>query len=298
MVKTAPAQTINIFDRKTLRQKRARAEANFHDHDFLLQWAHDHLIDRLDDVNRDFDTALQIGTRLNKEALAAHPKINNLFSLDCIPHQTDIQAEEDFLPLKEQSLDLIFSIFNLHSVNDLPGALIQARRALKPDGLFLAAILGGETLYELRESLTQTELSFKNGLSPRVHPFADKQQMGALLQRAGFALPVIDSDIVTVSYDNMFKLLADIRGMGEGNIIAQRNRTYPGKNFFLEAARHYAENFSDQEGRITASFEVIFLIGWAPHESQQKPLQPGSAQTRLADALNTDEQKTGEKVTP
>jgi hypothetical protein len=135
----------------------------------------------------------------------------------------------------------------------------------------------------------QAELTLKNGASPRVFPFADKQQAGALLQRAGFALPVVDSDILTVTYDTMFKLMHDLRGMGESNIIAARNRTNPGKAFFMEAARHYAERFSDPDGRIRASFEIIYMIGWAPHESQQKPLRPGSAKTRLAEALKTQE---------
>ncbi|GJL84424.1 MAG: methyltransferase [Micavibrio sp.] len=295
-MKTAPAQTshdteqdIKVFDRSRIRHNRQRAAANFSQHSFMFDWADKQLNERLADIKREFPLALQIGTR---GPAPQSSKINHLISMDIC--NASIIADEEFLPFAGESLDLVLSTLNLHSTNDLPGALLQIRKALKPDGLFIASMLGGETLHELRQVLTQAEINIKGGASPRVSPFADKQQMGALLQRAGFNLPVIDSDIVTVTYDNIFKLFHDLRGMGEGNAIFARNKTPPGKALFLEAARLYQEQFAEKDGRIVASFEVIFLLGWAPHESQQKPLRPGSAEHSLAEALDTNELKTGD----
>ena len=257
---------IQIFDRDLLKMRRARAARNFKNHRFLHDWAEKEIQNRLSDVTRDFPASS---------------------ALDDIPTDEILQNEKS-------NLDLITSNLALHSINDLPGMLIQIKRALRPDGLFIGAMFGGETLHELRDSLAQAEIKLKGGLSPRVSPFADKQDMGALMQRAGFALPVIDSERITVTYENMFKLMHELRGMGESNIIRERNRMNPGKALFFEAAQHYAQNYTEPDGRIRATFEIIFLLGWAPHESQQKPLQPGSAQTRLAEALETDEIKTGE----
>ncbi len=184
-----------------------------------------------------------------------------------------------------ESFDLIVSALSLHLVNDLPGALIQLRRALKPDGLFLGAVLGGSSLQELREALAIAETEIAGGVSPRVAPFADIRDMGALLQRAGFALPVTDSEVLTVRYDNLFALMKDLRAMGAANTLFERARKPTSRRLFLRAAEIYAERFADADGRIRATFEIIFLSGWAPHESQQKPLRPGSAQVRLADVL-------------
>ncbi len=276
---------VQIFDRRLLSLKRKRAAANFSDTDFLFEWAIRNLRDRLEIIKRDFENVLQIGAR--GEPILDHAlicDINNAF-------QPSLICDEEFLPFAPQSLDLIISALNMHSINDLPGALIQIKHALKADGLFIAALFGGETLYELRSALSSAEMEIRGGVSPRVFPFADKQELGALLQRAGFALPVVDSEIVTVTYEHMFKLLADIRGMGEGNIIKARDKHYVGKEFFMKAAQHYAEHFSESDGRIVASFEIIFMIGWAPHENQQKPMRPGSAQERLANALSTKETK-------
>lgn len=284
-----PQNDIQIFDRELLKQKRKRASTGFSDTDFLFTWAIENLRDRLDIIKREHETIVQLGARGGKIIEnAAICDLNDAFSPSII-------ADEEFLPFAPASLDCVISALNLHSVNDLPGSLLQIKNALKPDGLFIAALFGGETLHELRSSLSATEMTLRNGLSPRVFPFADKQDLGALLQRAGFSLPVVDSEIVTVTYENMFKLLADIRGMGEGNIIAARDKRYVGKDFFIKAAQHYAENHAEDlkisGGRIVASFEIIFLIGWAPHESQQKPLKPGSATRRLADALKSKETK-------
>jgi SAM-dependent methyltransferase len=287
-----------IFDRARLRNTGPRPTSKNKDFSFLDTWAVRQLETRLADVKRTFPSALLMGraAQINAKPGQIENLIHMRFAKD--EHKPDVLADEEFLPLREHSLDLVISLLNLHAVNDLPGTLIQIRRALKPDGMFLAVMFGGETLYELRQSLMQAELQLKNGVSPRVFPFADKPQMGALLQRAGFALPVVDSEIVTVTYKDMFGLIEDLRGMGERNIINNRSRTNPGKKFFMDAARSYADKFSDADGRIRASFEMIFLIGWAPHESQQKPLAPGSARSRLADALGAQEMKTAGKAAP
>ncbi len=287
-----PSSDIIVFDRVRIRQNRRRAAGKFNDHRFLSDWAAKNLADRLTDIRKDFETGLHIGpgTELFKCPL---------ISMDlCEQRRPGLAADEEFLPFAEGSLDLILSTLSLHQVNDLPGTLTQINRALKPDGLFMASMLGGETLHELRSVMTEAELSIKGGASPRIAPFADKQQMGSLLQRAGFALPVVDSEFVTVTYENAFKLMHDLRGMGEGNAIAARNRTPPGKTLMMEAARLYQEKFAESDGRIPATFEIIFLIGWAPHESQPKPLRPGQADRSLAEALDAEEISAGEKAAP
>jgi len=276
---------IQIFDRELLKVKRARAVRGFEDAGFLFDWASRQLSSRLDDITRNFENVVQIGARGGK--ILEH---GQCFDFDG-SFSPDVIADEEFFPFKDQSLDLVISNLHLHATNDLPGVLAQIKRALKPDGLFIASVFGGESLHELRASLNHAEMALRGGMSPRVFPFADKQDCGTLLQRAGFALPVVDSDIVTVTYEHAFKLMHDIRGMGEGNVIAARDKRYVGKAFFIEAAKHYAENFVEADGRIAASFEIIFLLGWAPHDSQQKPLKPGSAQSRLADVLKTEERK-------
>lgn len=292
--------SLQIFNRQKIRHNRNRCASNFPEFSFLFDWSTKQLLDRLGDVKRDFPLTLKIGARDDITPYQKHPKIQNIFECDIaeklLSSSLTFQAEEDFLPIKTESLDLIISNLSLHSVNDLPGALIQIKQALKPDGLFVASMLGGETLYQLRQIMSQVEIAQKDGLSPRVAPFADKQDMGGLLQRAGFALPVVDSDIITVTYDNAFKLMQDLRGMGENNAIAEAQKTNPGKAFFMDVAQAYQEQFAEADDRIVASFEIIFLLGWGPHESQQKPLKPGSAQNSLADVLNTQEIKTGDKT--
>jgi SAM-dependent methyltransferase len=200
-------------------------------------------------------------------------------------------GDEENLPFAPESFDLAVSALSLQSLNDLPGALLQIRRALKPDGLFLGCLLGGRTLQELRTALAVAETEMSGGISPRIAPFADVRDMGGLLQRAGFALPVADSEPLTVRYASMFALMADLRAMGATNALEMRLRKPPRRELFLRAASVYAERFADPDGRLRATFEMIFVSGWAPHESQQKPLQPGSAKMRLADAL-------GRKPTP
>lgn len=275
---------IRVFDRAQILRNRARSRQKFKNHSFLHEWANARLAERLEDVTRSFETGLHIGP-----ILPGTQKVQHYFRMDMM--DADLIADEEFLPFANQSLDLVTSTMALHMVNDLPGALLQIKRALKPDGLFVAVMPGGETLHELRHSLMEAELSVMGGVSPRVYPFADKQQMGALLQRAGFTLPVVDSEMVTATYENIFKLFGDLRGMGQGNAIAERSRKHSGKSLFLKAGDLYQSKFAESNGRIPATFEMIFLIGWAPHKSQQKPLRPGSAQNRLADVLKTDEIK-------
>ncbi len=294
---------ITVFDRGRYRNGLARARINFHEHDFLHIWSKSQILDRLSDVNRDFGLAHCIGSRC---AITAddHQKIKYGVVSDvtdnpvCNITSPYICADEEMLPLRAESLDLITSNLTLHHVNDLPGTLIQIRRALKNDGLFLASMLGGESLHELRSCMMQAEIDLYGGVSPRVFPFADKPQMGDLLQRAGFALPVVDSDVVRVTYDNIFKLMADLRGMGEGNTIIARKKSFESRAFFMRVAELYQDQFSENDGRLVASFEVIFLLGWAPDDSQQKPLRPGSAEHSLAEALGTEEVTTGEKAAP
>ena len=209
---------------------------------------------------------------------------------------TFIVADEEALPFAPESLDLAGSGLALHLVNDLPGALIQIRRALKPDGLFLAALLGGETLKELREAWLIAEDEVSGGASPRVAPFADVRDLGGLLQRAGFALPVADTDVVRVTYASPLDLMREIKAMGASNVLSARRRVPVTRKLLFRAAEVYSERFALADGRVSATFEIITLTAWVPHESQQKPLQPGSAKSRLADALGVIEQGAGEKT--
>ena len=179
----------------------------------------------------------------------------------------------------------------MHLVNDLPGTLVQIRRILKPDGLFLGAVLGGATLTELRQAFVAAEAEMEGGASPRVAPFADVRDLGGLLQRAGFALPVVDADVVTVAYPTPLHLMREIRAMGASNMLAERRRVPLRRATLLRAAAIYAERFSRADGRVTATFEILTLTGWCPHESQQKPLRPGSATARLSDSLGVPEHK-------
>jgi SAM-dependent methyltransferase len=207
----------------------------------------------------------------------------------------DVLADEEALPFAEASLDLAVSALALQWVNDLPGTLAQIRRALRPDGLFLAALLGGDTLTELRQAFAAAETETDGGLSPRVAPFGDVRELGGLLQRAGLALPVADVDRVTVRYASPFDLMRDLRGMGATNALIERRRVPLKRATLLRMAEIYADRFSDPDRRLRATFDIVWLSGWAPHESQQQPLRPGSAKSRLADALRSIEQSAGEK---
>jgi len=294
-----------IFDRAQIRRNRDRAAAgDFAAVDFLYREVADRLADRLLDIKRDFRTVLDLGCH-GGEIAAVTPAFQRYVQADLSfgmarrAHgngRPALAADEEWLPFREESFDLVLSNLSLHWVNDLPGALIQINRSLKPDGLLMGALFGGETLKELRDCLTAAEIEISEGLSPRVSPFADLRDAGGLLQRAGFALPVIDSDTVTVTYDNALLLMKEIQSMGEGNAVAERSRRPLRRSVLFRAAQLYQERYADADGRIPATFQIIYLHGWAPHESQQKPLRPGSARNRLAAALNSKEQSAGEKA--
>ena len=292
-----------IFDRALLRARRRRAAASG-PVTFLLDRAADDLADRLAAVLRRFDLALDLGTpgEAVRAALSRLGSVGTILKSDTIAPgdaaRADkfLLADEEALPFGEASLDLVVSALALQFVNDLPGTLVQIRRALKPDGLFLAALIGGETLTELRQSFAAAESEVEGGVSPRVAPFADLRELGALLQRAGFALPVTDVDRLTVRYDSVFGLMRDLRRMGATNALDARRRAPLKRATLLRMAEVYAERFSDGDGRVRATFEIVWLSGWAPHPRQQQPLKPGSAQTRLADVLRTNEISGGEKA--
>lgn len=289
----SPTPSLVIFDRASLRKRRNRAANMDGDYDFLHRWAMKEMAARLSMVRRAHPIALQIGTRAAlPDAKAAG--IETLVPFDMAErnlqgHTGGIHGDEEFLPFANGTLDLVMSLLTLQGVNDLPGALVQIRRALKPDGLFMAAMFGGETLWQLRDALARAELDITGGAMPRVFPFADKQQMGALMQRAGFSLPVVDSDLLTVTYDNIFRLMQDLRGIGDTASMESRARGLSSRALFTRAGEIYRDLYTGADGKIDATFEIIFLSGWAPHEAQQKPLRPGSADHRLADALRTQE---------
>ncbi len=295
-----------IFDRNLLRQRRDRAAASIGDFDFLLQDVAERLCDRLDVVKKQFPLMLDLGGGhgvLSKRLLAregTQSVISTDISLRMAKQSPalSVVADEEMLPFRFGSLDAIISNLSLQWVNDLPGALVQIRQALKADGLFMAAVLGGESLKELRQSLMQAELNMTGGVSPRVSPFIDLRDMGALLQRGGFALPVVDADIITVDYSSPLKLMQDLRGMGASNATVSRLMKPTRRSVLAEAARLYSEKFATPAGRVPATFQIIYAIGWSPHDSQQKPLKPGTAQVRLADALKTEEKSAGDKAQP
>jgi SAM-dependent methyltransferase len=292
-----------IFDRALLRRRRRRAAASG-PVTFLLDRVAEDMVERLSAVLRRFDLVLDLGTpgAAVRTALARLESIGTIIAADALPEYVttgagkSVVADEEALPFADGALDLVVSALALQFVNDLPGALVQIRRALKPDGLFLAALVGGETLTELRQSFAAAESEIEGGVSPRVAPFADLRELGALLQRAGFALPVADVDRLTVRYDSAFALMHDLRRMGATNALLARRRTPLRRATLMRMAEIYADRFADADGRVRATFEIVWLSGWAPHPDQQQPLKPGSAKTRLAAALGTREISTGEKA--
>jgi SAM-dependent methyltransferase len=295
------AESPIIFDRALLRQRRRRAAA-LGPATFLLERATHDLADRLAAVLRRFELAVDLGTPGDavRAALGQLESVGRIVAADAVPGsspgETFVAADAEALPFGDATLDLVVSALALQFVNDLPGVLVQIRRALKPDGLFLAALIGGETLHELRLSFAAAEAEIEGGVSPRVAPFADLRDLGALLQRAGFALPVTDVDRVTVRYDSAFGLMHDLRRMGATNALVARRRTPLKRATLLRMAEIYSQRFADSDGRVRATFEIVWLSGWAPHPDQQQPLKPGSAKARLADALGAREISTGEKA--
>ena len=295
-----------LFDRALHRRRLDRAAHAIVGADFLRVRAAGDLVERLEAIMRSFPLAVDLGAREGAFARAlkdspAKARIGNLIETDrslAMVHGRPgprLVADEERLPFAPESLDLVVSALALHWTNDLPGVLSQIRRALKPDGLFLGAILGGSTLNELRWALTQAEIEVTGGAGPRVLPFAGAYDGASLLQRAGFALPVTDTDIATVRYEHPMRLLQDLRAMGETNVLVDRARRPLSRRVLTRACELYAERYSDPDGRVRATFEIVTLTGWAPHASQQQPLKPGSARTRLADVLKTQEIGSGEK---
>jgi SAM-dependent methyltransferase len=290
---SAPAYI--VFDRPLARARLARAHVQGAA-SFLLDHVAAEFPERLSAILRPFPRVLDLGTpgpALTQALAPRQPAL--LVHAAPVPAALDggvrLVADEEVLPFTPASFDLVVSALALQGVNDLPGALVQIRRVLAADGLFMGCLIGGQSLQELRLALAEAEESITGGVSPRVAPLADLRDMGGLLQRAGFALPVTDVDTLTVRYSSMFGLLADLRGMGATNALVARDRRPLRRAVLMRAAEIYQSRFADPDGRLRATFEFVWLSGWAPHESQQKPLQPGSAKARLADALGAVERK-------
>ncbi len=276
-------------------------------HDFLHREVAARLVERLDEVRRGFPATLELGCHRGAltELLDRRGDIETLVATDlsvacagraraAAPGAMTLAGDEEALPIAGASFDLVTSCLALHWVNDLPGALVLAHRALKPDGLFLAALIGGASLSQLRQAMMQAEIEVEGGASPRVSPFVEVRDAGALLQRAGFALPVVDRDEITLAYESPLTLMKDLRLMGEANAVRERRRGFSRRATLLRAASIYEAASKGEDGRILAGFEIIYLTGWAPDPSQPKPLRPGSAQTHLADALGSGESESGE----
>ncbi|MEZ5730652.1 MAG: methyltransferase domain-containing protein [Hyphomicrobiaceae bacterium] len=303
---STPSSATAPFDRRLLVRRRSRALAEVEagrarQATFLLERVAQDLVDRLAAVRREFATVLVLGAyagATGRIVRAALPRALVIETELCEPVARRcggpvVVADEEALPFRDGSFDLVVSALSLQMVNDLPGVLAQCRRALKPDGLLLAAITGGRTLAELREALLVAEAELTGGAAPRVAPVADVRDLGALLQRTGFALPVADSDVVTVTYDSPLEVLRDLRAMAATSVLVDRPRRPLRRDVLMRALAIYTERFALPGGRVPATFEILTLTGWVPHESQQKPLQPGSASARLADALGVTEGKLG-----
>jgi SAM-dependent methyltransferase len=300
------ADPLLVFDRALVRRRRERAVLGGDLNDFLFAEVAGRLADRLSDVKRRFAVAVDLGSRGGHMARATMVtgRVDRLYAADPssalagrLPVSA-IAADEEALPFANESLDLMVSSLALHWVNDLPGTLVQIRRALRPDGLFLAAMFGGETLWELRQILMEAELAVGGGVSARVSPMADLRDAAGLLQRAGFALPVADRDPITVSYSDASALMRELGGMGESNAIRLRAPGPLRRDVLAEAVRLYQKRYAFAGGRVRASFEILYISGWAPSATQQQPLRPGQAKTRLADALGVTERPAGDIAVP
>jgi len=263
--------------------------------DFLIREVASRLSDRLLDINRHFARALDIGCHRGQlMAMLPAGRVDQLFSFDrSYQMVANIEGDdnscfvgdEEMIPIADDSMDLVLSCLDLQWVNDLPGSLAQIRRILKPDGLFLAAIVGGESLSELRQSLLYGETNVSGGVSPRVLPMIDLRDAGALLQRAGFALPVVDVDELTFEYNDPFALMQELRGLGWQNALSARRKKFTARAVFNTMAEHYFREFASAEGRLPASFQILYLTAWGPHENQQIPLTPGSGKISLKEVL-------------
>lgn len=292
------------FDRTLLNTRRRRVAGRAAEHDFLLLRVADDLADRLDIIKRTFAIAANIGAhhgvlsrRLRKiQNVGLMVDVEVVSELLAACEGPQILADDELLPFGDATLDLVVSGLSLQHVNDLPGTLVQIRRSLKPDGLFLASLLGGSTLGELGSAWLAAEAEITGGASPRVAPAIDLRDLGSLLQRAGFALPVVDSDVVQVAYVSPLALMKDIKAMGASNVLNARRRSLTRRDVLKRAAQIYEERHARADGRVLATFEILTVTAWAPDPSQQKPLKPGSAAMRLADALGTNEQPAGNKT--
>ncbi len=285
-----------LFDRRAVAAHRRRAAAlDWPRHRFLFDEVASRLAERLLDINHSFKIALDLGGRdgLLARHLAAMNKSEWIMRTDLSAAMQGtakapfVVADEEFLPFKPNSFDLVGSVLNLHWTNDLPGALSQIAKILKPDGLFLGALFGIESLKELRACLLDAESEVMGGASPRVSPFTEVRDAGALLQRAGLALPVTDMDVITLKYPHPFALMQELRGMGEANALQARQKTFTSRRVLMRTAELYIERYADNDGRIPATFQIIYMTGWSPHESQQKPLARGSGRTSLSDYLES-----------
>ena len=272
------------FEPRLVRQRKRRARATFRDAAFLHERVAADLADRLEAIPRPFPRVLALGGGgLFSEEVRARPELSARIGSIL---ETDLDfIDPEHLPFAPGSFELIVSPLALHWINDLPGALIQLRHALKPDGLLLASLFGGETLHELRAALAEAEIETRGGLSPRVAPMGEIRDLGGLLQRAGLAMPVADSRRFDVTYPSPLNLMLDLRAMGETNVMLDRDRRPLRRETLARACAAYAHRFGTADGRVRATFEVIFLTGWAPAADQPKPLRPGSARVRLADAI-------------
>ncbi len=296
------ADPMRVFDRHLVRLRRDRAAATVGQVAPVLEAAADRLLDRLDDITRRFTRALDIGGRGVVAPMLARRGIPFVVSMDLSPRMAALSrdaaggrvlaGDEEWLPFAPESFDLVVASLSLHWVNDLPGALVQIRRVLRPDGLFLASLPGLGTLQELREALAVAESELRGGLSPRISPFPELRDLAGLLQRAGFALPVADAERLPVAYRTPMALLRDLRAAGETNAVLARDPRIPPRALLPLAASRLPE----VEGTIPATLRLLVMTGWAPHESQSRPARPGSATTRLADALGTQERSAGEKA--
>jgi len=293
-----------LFDRSLLRKRRARFAHEIGGREFLIAHVAREIAERVGIMLREFPRALDLGAYhgLLGRTVAALPSVGEMiyaesaFEYAALCPRPALVCDEDLLPFKDASLNLVVSGLALHRVNDLPGALIQIRRALAPDGLFMAAALGSSALIELRQALLEAEGENAGGASPRVSPFGDVRAYGALLQRAGFALPVTDAETLKVTYASPRDLMREVRALGGGNVLLARSRAPLPRRTLERAEAIYRERHGTQDGNVTATFEFVYMSGWAPDPSQQKPLKPGSAVQRLADALHTKEQPAGDKA--
>ena len=293
-----------LFDRSLLRSRRARFAHEIAAREFLIAHVAREIAERIEMMLRDFPRALDLGAYhgLLGRTVGALPSVGEVTYAESVfdyaarcPRPT-VVCDEDLLPFKDGSFNLIVSGLALHRVNDLPGSLIQIRRALKPDGLFMGAALGSRALIELRECLIEAEGETEGGASPRVAPFGDVRSYGALLQRAGLALPVADAEELTAVYASPRDLMREVRALGGGNVLMARKRTPLPRRTLLRAEEIYRARHGTPDGKVKATFQFVFMSGWGPDPSQQKPLRPGSARSRLADALKTEEHSAGDKA--